>query len=252
MRAGSSLPSPMVTKYSVVWSGVDLIDEVHEDVVKLGIVVFRLGADNLDCLAIAICSRLFLPSCLVHHAEAIPAVVHVRKALEEIASGSLGLFQLAGFDELNRSVGGCGQLFEFLIDFPGSGKPRKELGFSGALLCATGFGALLARRLVVGNHLALSCLLLGLAALFVLLTAAAVTGIIASRFGHDGQCLSEKDVSLVHSPAGGCHLPRVAARLRSRSCRRRTGSRMCLRWRAAFGQVSAQTASATALAETRA
>jgi len=45
--------------------------------------------------------------------------------------------------------------------------------------------ALGARGLVLGNDLPLGGLLLRLAALLVLLTAAAVTGIIASGFGHD-------------------------------------------------------------------
>src|SRR5690242_5652867 len=113
MRAGGLLPSTIATILAVCaghrW--VELGEEFFEDVGKLRIVVLRLRADNLDCLAVAVCSWLLLAACLVHHAESIPAVVDVRKAIEEIASGGLGLFQLSGLDEADGGIGGGGQLF---------------------------------------------------------------------------------------------------------------------------------------------
>src|SRR5262249_49916235 len=120
------------------------VDELYEDVCKLRIVVLRVRPDNLDCLAVAVCSWLLVSACLVHHAEAIPAVMDVRKAVQEFASGGLGLIQLSGFEEGDGGVGGGGQLFEFLINCRGFGNPRKELRFRQALLQTTGFGVLLA------------------------------------------------------------------------------------------------------------
>jgi hypothetical protein len=128
------------------WAGgrVEFSNELDEHVSELWIVVLWLGADNFDHLAVAVRCLLFLAPRLVHHSEAIPSVVHVRKALKEIASGGLGLFQLTGFHEVDRGVGGGGQLFEFIIHRAVIGKPLKDRGFRRKLLGATGCGALLA------------------------------------------------------------------------------------------------------------
>jgi hypothetical protein len=50
----------------------------------------------------------------VHHAEAIPAGVDFGIALNQIASGGLGLLELAGVHEVDRGIGGLGQLVLFL------------------------------------------------------------------------------------------------------------------------------------------
>lgn len=102
---------------------------------------------------------------------------------------------------------------ELVGDRGSLGEARKELGFGRTLLRAAGRDPFRARGLVLGNDLALGRLLLGLTALLVLLTAAAVTGIIASGFGHFGQYLERGGGILVLSPAGQRQLPRAAARL---------------------------------------
>ena len=173
------------------WAGgrVEFSNELDEYVSELWNVDLCLGADNFDHLTVAVRCLPFLAPRLVHHYEAIPSVVHVRKALKEIASGGLGLFQLTGFHEVDRGVGGGGQLFEFIIHRAVIGKPLKDRGFRRKLLGATGCGALLARGLILSNHLPLGGFVLRLAALLVFLTTAAVAWIIASGFGHDGQHL---------------------------------------------------------------
>jgi hypothetical protein len=63
-----------------------------------------LGANDLDRLAIAICRQFLLAANLVHHAEAVPAVVDFGKACEEIAGGILGFRQPAGTNEVGHGI----------------------------------------------------------------------------------------------------------------------------------------------------
>jgi len=50
---------------------IEPIDELDEDVGELRIVLVGSFADDLECLAVAICGRLLLPLGLVHHRVAI-------------------------------------------------------------------------------------------------------------------------------------------------------------------------------------
>jgi hypothetical protein len=61
--------------------------------------------DELDHLAIAVGSLAVFATGLVHHAEAIIAVVHLGEPHQEIAGGLLGLVELAGTDEVGSGVG---------------------------------------------------------------------------------------------------------------------------------------------------
>src|SRR5262249_35267248 len=144
-------------------------------------------------LAIAIRGDLRLALGLVHHSEAIPAVVHFGIPLNQIPSGSFGFLELAGVHKIDGGVGGLGQLVLFLGIVVGI---AEDLG-NGLFLHALAFGTarrlpLLPLGLLLEELLVLGRLVLWLAALLVLLTAATGAGIIASRFGHPGQCLGAR------------------------------------------------------------
>ena len=92
--------------------------------------------------------------------------------------------------EIDGGIGGLGQLVFFLGIVEAI---AEELG-NGLFLHALEFGTarripLLALGLLLEELLVPGRLILWLAALLVLLTAATGAGIIASRFGHSGQCL---------------------------------------------------------------
>jgi hypothetical protein len=53
---------------------------------------------------------LVLATGLVHHAEAIVAVVYLGEPHQEVAGGLLGLVELGGTDEVGGGVGRDGQL----------------------------------------------------------------------------------------------------------------------------------------------
>ena len=53
---------------------------------------------------------MVLTTGLVHHAEAVVAVVDLGEPHLEVAGGLLGLVELAGTDEVGRGVGRNGQL----------------------------------------------------------------------------------------------------------------------------------------------
>ena len=71
---------------------VEAVDELVEDGFEAGIVVVRVGSNDVDDFAVAVGRLSMISSGLVDHAEAIPAVVHVGEAFEEVASGALGAF----------------------------------------------------------------------------------------------------------------------------------------------------------------
>src|SRR5215813_11373052 len=163
---------------------IEFIDELDEHVSELRVVHLGLGADDFDRFAVAVRRLLVFAPGLMHHSEAIPAVMHVGKAFKEISSEGLGLFEPAGSHEVGGGIGRGYQFLEFLVQ-------RALFG----QLCATGFRSLLTSGLLLGNHLPLGFVVLRLAALLVFLTAATVTGIIASGFGHFGQYLNRGALS---------------------------------------------------------
>ena len=63
------------------------IDEFGEHFLEAGVVVVGMLPDELDHLAIAVGSLAVFATGLVHHAEAIIAVVHLGESHQEIAGG---------------------------------------------------------------------------------------------------------------------------------------------------------------------
>ena len=97
----------------------EAVDELVEDGFEAGIVVVQVGSNDVDDFAVAVGRLSMISSGLVDHAEAIPAVVHVGEAFEEVASGALGLVELALVDEVDCGVG---QVPENQVSAPQNGK----------------------------------------------------------------------------------------------------------------------------------
>jgi hypothetical protein len=85
---------------------VELVDAFGEYVLEVVIVVAGVGADEVDDLAVAVGGLLIVASGLVDHPEAVPSIMHIGEAFEEVARGALGFVELAGTDEVNGGVGG--------------------------------------------------------------------------------------------------------------------------------------------------
>ena len=145
------------------------------------------------------------------------------EARKEIAGGHLGLFEIACTDEIDGRIGGIHQLVVALQIILGHAEPGSDGRFQLVDSRQMRGGAYGEPGRVLGQLLAGlggaklgfgCCLVLGEAALLVLVAAAAVAGIIASGLGHCGQHLrAEEDASLVPRPIGRRHIPRAAARL---------------------------------------
>jgi hypothetical protein len=87
-----------------------------EDGLEFRVVLLRVGANEVDDFAVAIGRPFLIASGLVDHSEAIPAVMHIGEARDEVAGGLLGLIELAGLDEVDGGVGRRGQLVLGLVD----------------------------------------------------------------------------------------------------------------------------------------
>jgi len=86
-----------------------------KDGLELWVVVVGVFSNELDDLAIVVGRLLLISSRLVDHAEAIVAIVHFRKALQEIASGLFRLIEFPGLDQIDRGVGRSGELILLII-----------------------------------------------------------------------------------------------------------------------------------------
>jgi hypothetical protein len=139
-----------------------------------------------DHLPIAVGGLSVLTAGLMHHAEAVVAVVDLGEPRLEVAGSLLGLIELAGADEVGGGVGRNGQFV--LIGVLGAGENRRDGGFHVTKRRRTVSGGVFgAPRFDLGKLLAFDPFLLGKAALLVLVATAAGARIIASRFGHRGQ-----------------------------------------------------------------
>src|ERR1700747_367235 len=118
MGAGSapSLNVSMTGSRSGRGWGVEASDELMEDGLELGVVLLRVGANEVDDFRVAVGPLFLIASGLVDHSEAIPAVMHIGEARDEVAGGLLGLIELAGLDEVDGGVGRRGQLVLGLVD----------------------------------------------------------------------------------------------------------------------------------------
>ena len=85
---------------------IELVDELGELLGHGGIVVVGMLADEVDHLAIAVGGLSAVTARLVHHSEAVPAVVHVGEASEQVACSRLGLDKLGSANQVHYGVGG--------------------------------------------------------------------------------------------------------------------------------------------------
>ena len=179
-----------------VWVWVEAVDEALEGVLEPRLVVFRVLPNQGDDFSVAVRRLSVVTPGLVDHAEAVIAIVRVGKALQQVMGGLFGFVELAGFDHVDDGIGGEGQIesqFLFIIAI--------EVG------SATWASRFLGR--LAGDEGSMSGLLvLGEAALLVLLATAAGAAIIPSDLGHF--IFSQKDGSLVPSTAGGRQIPSPA------------------------------------------
>src|ERR1700722_3618900 len=195
---------------------VEAIHELDEYFLEAGLVVVGVLPDECDHLAVTVGSLPAVAARLVHHSEAIPAVVHVGEAAERAARSRLGLVKLGSANQVHYDVGGDIQRVLLLL---GPGEAGGDCcGQLGDLQAICG-GALVApqrvvRRLGFDKLLARDRFLFGKAAFLVLVAAAARAGIIASGLGHCGQHLrAEEDASFVPRRVDRRHIPPAAARL---------------------------------------
>jgi hypothetical protein len=167
---------------------IESADELGELPDHAGIVAVGMLADEVDHLAIAVGRLSAVAARLVHHSEAVPAVVHVGEADQQVACGRLGLVELGCGDELHHGIGGGVQLVLIGVFLLGHSEARgdrcRQLIDGQAMrrgaLMAMRTGGLTALRLGFDKAVALGRLVLGETALLVLVATAAVAGIIAS------------------------------------------------------------------------
>ena len=68
---------------SVGLRGIEFRDQAVEDGFEVGVVVvIRMGVDELDDFAIAVCRVFILAACFVHRTEAVVSVMHLGVAHE--------------------------------------------------------------------------------------------------------------------------------------------------------------------------
>ena len=106
---------------------VEPADEFDEHVLEAGVVVVGVLPDERDHLPIAVGGLSVLTTGLMHHAEAVVAVVDFGEPRLEVAGSLLGLIELAGADEAGGGVGRNGQFV--LIGVLGAGENRRDGGF---------------------------------------------------------------------------------------------------------------------------
>jgi hypothetical protein len=153
-------------------------------------------ADEVDHLAIAVGSLSAVAARLMHHSEAVPAVVHIGEAEEQVACGGLGLVELGGANKLHHGIGGGIKRVLVGVFLLGPGEAGGDCCRQLSDMQAIRRGALIAPPLVVlrlgfDEAVVLGRLVLGETALLVLVATAAVAGIIASwlwgGLGHAGR-----------------------------------------------------------------
>src|SRR5947209_17378667 len=107
MKGAGSAPSLNVSRRRARsgGSGDEAVDELVEDGLEAGSVVVGVGTNDIDYFAVAVSRLTIIASGLVDHAEAIPAIVNIREAFEQIAGHLLGLIEAALVDEIDGSVG---------------------------------------------------------------------------------------------------------------------------------------------------
>src|SRR5262249_37146069 len=124
---------------------------------------------------------LIVASGFVDHPEAVPPIMYIGEAFEEMARGALGFVELAGTDEVDSGVRSSVEFIGVVLDISQHGGSclAKARPMRGSVLVTLG--------LLLGHPLTLVCLVHGQATFLVLLATAARAGIIASGFLHRRQ-----------------------------------------------------------------
>ena len=86
-------------------AGFELGDEFDEAGDEFGVVVLRIGARELDHVAVAVGGLVELAAGLVDHAEPIVAIVHLGVAHQQLSGGLFGFIEAAGMDQVDHGVG---------------------------------------------------------------------------------------------------------------------------------------------------
>jgi hypothetical protein len=178
---------------------IELVDEPHELFSDGGVVVVGMLADEVDHFAIAVGGLSGVAARLMHHSEAVPAVMHVGETDQKVTCGCLGLVEPVGADEVHDGIGGGIKLVLIGVFLLGHAQARGDLcrqlidgqGMGRGALMAMSDGGLIALRMGFDKAIALGRLVLGETALLIFIAAAAVAGLIASGlwggFGHGGR-----------------------------------------------------------------
>ena len=98
---------------------IEPFDKLCELFGHASVVVVGMAADEVDHLAIALGRLPAVAARLVDHSEAIPAIVHVGEADQQVARGCLGLVELGGAVAL-ALMADCALAAEMPEDFQGT------------------------------------------------------------------------------------------------------------------------------------
>ena len=172
---------------------IEFGDPVYEPLRVLRVEIVPRAVDDLLHTTIAGDGLSVFAALLVDIAEELPSVRDIRIAVDEMAGGGLGLFQLAFLDE---AKGGVDRLVQVVPIVRGTGEAGHDRVAGLALLQAPGCGARLALSLLGGEPLLLGRLVPRQAARLVFLAASARAAIVASGLGHRGRALPSEDASL--------------------------------------------------------
>jgi hypothetical protein len=85
---------------------IESIDQLGEVFDHGGVVVVGMVADEVNHLTIAVGRLSAVAARLVHHSEAVPAIMDVGKAQEQVACSRLGLVELGGANQVHYGIGG--------------------------------------------------------------------------------------------------------------------------------------------------
>jgi hypothetical protein len=120
---------------------IEPFNELGELLDHAGVVAVGTLANEVDHLAIAVGRVAAVAARLVHHAEPVPAIVHIGEAQEQVVCGRLGFIELARGKELHHGIGSGIERIVVSIFLLG---PRQKCG--GNLCQARGSGGFIASR----------------------------------------------------------------------------------------------------------
>jgi len=172
------------------WRGrIEPVDELGELFEHGSIVIVW----EVDDLAMAVGRLSAVAARLMDHPEAVPAIVHVGEANQQVACSRLGLVEFGRTDEVHHGVGGGIELVLMVVFLRGPGEARGDLCPQLTKAQTRGNGVSIVLRLVAPSPLtprlgldkavARGRLVLGETALLVFVAAAAVARSLRPGFG---------------------------------------------------------------------